>query len=78
MSRKSKIDPVEKVKIVERYLTGKIESLAAISEENSAASEEVSAAVATYNIKLQDMMDKIGEFKKITQNFTEDINKYRT
>ena len=24
MSRKSKIDPVEKVKIVERYLTGKI------------------------------------------------------
>ena len=57
---------------------GKIESLAAISEENSAASEEVSAAVATYNIKLQDMMDKIGEFKKLTQNFTEDINKYRT
>ena len=57
---------------------GKIESLAAISEENSAASEEVSAAVATYNIKLQDMMDKIGEFKKLTHNFTEDINKYRT
>lgn len=57
---------------------GKIESLAAISEENSAASEEVSAAVTVYNDKLQDMMDKIGEFKKVIQHFTEDINYYRT
>ena len=57
---------------------GKIESLAAISEENSAASEEVSAAVTVYNDKLQDMMDKIGEFKKVIQNFSEDMNTYRT
>ena len=57
---------------------GKIESLAAISQENSAASEEVSASVQDYNDKLQDMLDKIGEFKTVIQNFGEDINTYRT
>lgn len=57
---------------------GKIESLAAISEENSAASEEVSAAVYVYNDKLQDMMDKIREFKTVIQHFSEDMNTYRT
>ena len=57
---------------------GKIESLAAISEENSAASEEVSASVHIYNEKLQDMLEKIGEFKNVIQNFSEDINQYRT
>lgn len=57
---------------------GKIESLAAISEENSAASEEVSASVQIYNDKLVDMMGKIGEFKVVIQHFGEDINQYRT
>jgi methyl-accepting chemotaxis protein len=57
---------------------GKIESLAAISEENSAASQEVSASVQVYNDKLQDMMGKIGEFKVMIQHFGEDINQYRT
>ncbi|WP_425059334.1 hypothetical protein SCACP_40180 [Sporomusa carbonis] len=57
---------------------GKIESLAAISEENSAASEEVSASVHVYNEKLQDMMGKITEFKTVIQGFSEDINTYRT
>ena len=57
---------------------GKIESLAAISEENSAASEEVSASVHVYNEKLQDMMSKITEFKTVIQHFSEDINTYRT
>ncbi|MBP2636456.1 MAG: hemo-NO-binding protein [Firmicutes bacterium] len=57
---------------------GKIESLAAISEENSAASEEVSASVHIYNEKLQDMMGKITEFKTVIQHFSEDINTYRT
>jgi methyl-accepting chemotaxis protein len=57
---------------------GKIESLAAISEENSAASEEVSASVQIYNDKLQDMLEKIGEFKKVIHHFGEDINQYRT
>jgi len=60
------------------HVYGKIESLAAISEENSAASEEVSASVQVYNEKLHDMMGKIGEFKVVIGNFSEDINQYRT
>lgn len=60
------------------HVYGKIESLAAISEENSAASEEVSASVQVYNEKLQDMMAKIGEFKVVIGHFSEDINQYRT
>lgn len=59
-----------------REVYGKIETLAAAAQENSASSEEVSAAVSTYNIKLQDMLEKIREFKKMTQHFTEDIGKY--
>lgn len=54
----------------------KLESIAAISEENSASSEEVSASVQTYNEKLRDMMAKIGEFKKAIQSFCDDINRY--
>ncbi|MDR3588516.1 MAG: heme NO-binding domain-containing protein [Negativicutes bacterium] len=57
---------------------GKMETLAAISEENSAAGEEVSAAVHIYNQKIHDMTDKIGEFKKVISHFNEDINQYRT
>ncbi|AJQ29961.1 heme NO-binding domain-containing protein [Pelosinus fermentans] len=57
---------------------GKIESLAAISQENSAASQEVSASVQIYNDKLVDMMGKIGEFKVVIQHFGQDINQYRT
>jgi len=57
---------------------GKIESLAAISEENSAASQEVSASVHIYNEKLEDMMEKISEFKTMIGHFGEDINQYRT
>ncbi len=60
------------------HVYGKIESLAAISEENSAASEEVSASVQVYNEKLQDMMEKIGDFKVVIGHFSEDVNQYRT
>lgn len=56
----------------------KLESLAAISEENSASSEEVSASVQVYNEKLQDMMEKIKEFKTVIHNFSEDMSIYRT
>lgn len=57
---------------------GKIENLAAISEENSAASQEVSAAVQVYNEKLQDLMARIIEFKVVIGHFSEDVNQYRT
>lgn len=60
------------------HVYGKIESLAAISQENSAASEEVSASVQVYNDKLQDMMGKITEFKVVIGHFSEDVNQYRT
>lgn len=75
---------VDMIKKLENEMTGlghvygKIESLAAISEENSAASEEVSASVQIYNDKLQDMMEKIGDFKVVIQHFGEDVNQYRT
>ncbi len=75
---------VDMISKLEQEMTGlnkvfsKVESLAAISEENSAASEEVSASVQIYNDKLQDMLEKIGEFKKVIAHFGEDINQYRT
>lgn len=72
------INKLEREMVGLNQVYGKIESLAAISEENSAASEEVSASVQDYNDKLQDMLDKISEFKTVIQNFGEDINLYRT
>lgn len=75
---------VDMITKLEREMTslnevyGKIESLAAISEENSAASEEVSASVHIYNEKLHDMMGKITQFKTVIQHFSEDLNTYRT
>ena len=75
---------VDMITKLEREMTGlnavygKIESLAAISEENSAASEEVSASVHIYNEKLHDMMGKITQFKTVIQHFSVDINTYRT
>lgn len=71
------IDKLEKEMNGVNEVYGKIESIAAISQENSAATEEVSASVHVYNDKLQDMMGKITEFKKMTQNFIKDIDKYK-
>lgn len=54
-----------------------IESLAAIAEENSASSEEVSANVTTYTNEIKKLIDNISDFKAITENFKNDLNKYR-
>lgn len=54
-----------------------IESLAAIAEENSASSEEVSANVTTYTNEIKKLIDNISDFKVITENFKNDLNKYR-
>lgn len=54
-----------------------IESLAAIAEENSASSEEVSASVSNYTNEIKKLIDNIFEFKKITQAFKIDLNKYK-
>jgi len=72
------IDKLENEMKAMNLVYGKIENLAAISEENSAASEEVSAAVQVYNEKLHDMMARITEFKVVIGHFSEDVNQYRT
>jgi methyl-accepting chemotaxis protein len=54
-----------------------IESLAAIAEENSASSEEVSANVSNYTNELSKLMESIHEFKKITEEFKTGLGKYK-
>lgn len=54
-----------------------IESLAAIAEENSASSEEVSANVSNYTNEIKKLITNIYDFKKITENFKKDLEKYR-
>lgn len=54
-----------------------IESLSAIAEENSASSEEVSANVTTYTNEIKKLIDNISDFKVITENFKNDLNKYK-
>ena len=55
----------------------KIENLAAIAEENSASSQEVSANVTQYTYKIMDMSTNIKEFKKLTEQFKEDLDTYQ-
>ncbi len=54
-----------------------IESLAAIAEENSASTEEVSANVSTYTEEIRKLIQSINEFKKIADYFKEDFDKYK-
>lgn len=54
-----------------------MESLAAIAEENSASSEEVSANVSNYTNEIKNLMTSIGEFKKITESFKLELDKYK-
>lgn len=54
-----------------------IESLAAIAEENSASSQEVSANVSTYMEQIKHLTTSISDFKKLTDQFQEDIDIYK-
>ena len=54
-----------------------IESLAAIAEENSASSEEVSANVTNYTNETKKLIDNIHNFKKITEIFKFELSKYK-
>ncbi|MTI69368.1 MAG: chemotaxis protein [Firmicutes bacterium] len=58
-------------------VSSNIENLAAIAEENSASSEEVSANVTTYANEIEKMMENIKEFKKVSEDFSNDLKKYR-
>lgn len=53
-----------------------IESLAAIAEENSAASQEVSANVQSYTEEIRRMTESIYEFKKVSMEFSKDLENY--
>lgn len=53
-----------------------IESLAAIAEENSAASQEVSANVHSYTEEIRRMMENIVEFKRVSEEFSKDLERY--
>lgn len=53
-----------------------IESLAAIAEENSASSTEVSANVQSYTEDIRNMTNSISEFKRLSLQFSEDLEKY--
>ena len=54
-----------------------VHSLAAIAEENSASSEEMSANVMEYSEKIKDLIDHISELEKLTGNFRGELKKYK-
>ncbi|MBC8061788.1 MAG: heme NO-binding domain-containing protein [Clostridiaceae bacterium] len=54
-----------------------IESLAALAEENSAASEEVSASVSNNSNDIQKLLAKIADFSQITDSFKTDLKRYK-
>lgn len=53
-----------------------IEALSAIAEENSASSQEVSANVQTYAEEIKRMTENIHEFKKVSIQFSEELERY--
>lgn len=53
-----------------------IESLAAIAEENSASSQEVSDNVKSYTDEIRNMTQNIKEFKKLSIEFSKDLEQY--
>lgn len=53
-----------------------IESLAAIAEENSASSQEVSDNVKSYTDEIRSMTQNIKEFKKLSIEFSKDLEQY--
>lgn len=55
----------------------KIESLAAIAEENSASSQEASSSIALYIEQIKELMNQINVFDAMIKGFKEDLNKYR-
>ncbi|MBC7959143.1 MAG: heme NO-binding domain-containing protein [Vallitaleaceae bacterium] len=57
-------------------LYGKMEGLAAIAEENSAASEEASSNVMMYTDQIKELSEQINVFETMIMNFQEDLSKY--
>jgi len=57
-------------------ISSNIESLAAIAEENSASSQEVSANVQSYTEEISKMISSIHEFKNVSMEFSKDLERY--
>ena len=53
-----------------------IHSLAAIAQENSASSEEMSATVMEYSDRIKEQMEYIQQLEQITLEFKDEIRKY--
>ncbi|SFC18310.1 heme NO-binding domain-containing protein [Clostridium uliginosum] len=76
----SMIDTINKLNTEANSITNvydSIESLAAIAQENSASSEEVSANVINYTNEIKKLIDNIHDFKGITETFKNDLEKYK-
>jgi len=54
-----------------------IQNLAAIAEENSAATEEASSNVAIYVDQISELTQQIAVFDAMIKNFQEDLSKYK-
>lgn len=55
----------------------KIESLAAIAEENSASSHEVSSSVTSYTDEIKNLTKSVSQFQKLTEEFAGEIDVYK-
>lgn len=74
------IDTIDKLNKQASDITGiydNIEALAAISEENSAASQEVSANIVNYTNQIGKLTSSIKEFEKISSEFKGRLKKYK-
>lgn len=54
-----------------------VHSLAAIAQENSASSEEMSANVIEYSNKIKELTTYIGELEQLSINFKSELGKYK-
>ncbi|MBN2794362.1 MAG: heme NO-binding domain-containing protein [Clostridia bacterium] len=54
-----------------------IESLAAIAEENSASSEQVSSNVSVYTDQIKELSNNIKDFKALTNEFSKELSVYK-
>jgi len=54
-----------------------VQSLAAIAEQNSASSEEMSANVTAYSNKIKELMDYIQQLEELTISFQAQLKGYR-
>lgn len=70
------VNELNKETMAMNQISEHIESLAAIAEENSASSQEVSANVTTYINEIKSMTERIAEFKRVSEDFSEDLEKY--